>query len=634
MVSRWLVKRKLLMIIPVVLLLAIATACAGDAGPAGPNGSKGAKGDTGAQGPEGAKGAKGDSGAQGAAGPQGPRPGETPLPTPTPVPSTPTPTATPRPVPTATPTARPMPTATPTTPAPAPIDDLRIAFTVPVHETHLFWRGAARPVNMQVRPFADPLLATDRDTGEIIPGIASSWEFNADADRWTFNLRDDVPFHSGWGNLSSKDVPHSLSFVIREDSLASDAGLWRELIGGTDADIAANVETPNANTVIFNLSRAHLGMDVVAANIDGNLYIHSKDQWDAEGLSGYEAMPAGTGSWQFAEQQLGVFISYEATTNHWRKTPGFKTLKFFWVREAATRLAMLLTGEVDISEVDRSLYAPATSRGMDIVGSARPAMFVHFWFGGVYSPDAPNYDPSVPYLDVRVREAVNRAVNRDEFMEVLFGTRGEVAAVEIAHSSLQGWDDRFTDTFEENYGYDPARARQLLADAGYPDGFDTEVVLTQLSGAPEMTDGAEVLVGYLQEIGINATLREIEFSKLRQDFRDKTLHNMIIPQNAPPLPPLVTMRVLNYSGDSGIVHTFENPDIDSKYETAAASVDVDEITRLIREMNEIKFDQYATIPLAWLPFQLVVNPDVVGEYVFPGNITGNFTHTEYIVPAR
>ena len=540
------------------------------------------------------------------------------------------PIAVPTPTPTATPTPTPTPTATPSPPA----GDLRIAFTVPVHETHLFWRGAARPVNLQVRPFADPLLATDQSTGEIVPGIASSWELNAAGDQWTFNLRDDIPFHFGWGNLSSTDVPHSLSFVIREDSLASDAGLWRELIGETTADIAANVQIPDANTVIFNLSRANLGMESVAANIDGSLYIHSKDQWDAEGMIGYEAMPAATGSWQFVEQQLGQFISYEATTNHWRKTPGFETLRLFWVSEAAARLAMLLTDEVDISELDRSLYAPATSRGMEIVGSTRPAMFVHFWFGGIYSPDGPNYDPTVPYLDVRVREAVNRAVNREEFMEVLFGTRGEVAAVEIAHSTITGWDPRYTDTFEENYGYDPERARQLLAEAGYPDGFNTEVVLTQLSGAPEMTDGAEVMVGYLQEIGINATLREIEFSQLRQDFRDKVLHNMIIPQNAPPLPPAVTIRVLNYSGDSGIVHTFNHPEIDTKFETLSASVDSDEIERLIREINDIKFDEYATIPLAWLPFQLVVNPNVIGEYVFPGNISGNFTHTEYIVPAQ
>ena len=507
-----------------------------------------------------------------------------------------------------------------------------MAFSNPIHETVLAWRAAAVAGNQQVRPFADPLLHTDHVTGARVAGLATSWSLGPAATTWTFKLRQDIPFHDDWGIFSSKDVPHSLAFILQPNALSSDAGLWRNLVGETQEEMRERLFLPDDETVVFNLKRPEVQIETIVSNSDGTLYMYSKDQWDAEGLEGYERKPAGTGPWEFVDRRIGQWVLYSATENHWRKTPEFKELQYFWAPEPATRLAMILTEEADISEVDRLLHSQAQAKGMEVVNSRVPSILIGFFMGGLYHPDLPNYDPDVPYLDVRVRQAVNLAINRKEYMNALFGFEGEPGPVVGFHSSMAGWNPEWQAMFQEKYPYDPERARQLLADAGFPDGFKTKILVIGWPGVPETVPGAEVMGQYLKEIGIDSELESMEFARFRTEFRAKNLHNTIVPMRVSRLDPVVAARVLNYSG--GVLHLYEDPEIDRIYETLVSSIDPEERNNLLMQIGNIKFNNYAEVPIAWIPAQLLRNPKTVAEYIFPGNITGFFTHFEYAKPAQ
>jgi ABC-type transport system substrate-binding protein len=215
-------------------------------------------------------------------------------------------------------------------------------------------------------------------------------------------------------------------------------------------------------------------------------------------------------------------------------------------------------------------------------------------------------------------------------MTSLFDTEGILAPVMGFYPGATGWNPEWAERFDEKYGYDPEKAKALLAEAGYPDGFEVVIPVFPLSGAPEMGDGAEVMAGYLREIGIKSTIEEMDFASFIGAFIDKEIHNQVVPWRDVWLYPHTAIKVYNYSSETlGIVHVFEHEEIDTRYETLAASVDADERAQLLREIGDFKFENYSEVPIAWLPGQLAINPGIISEYIFPGNITGTYTHFEY-----
>jgi ABC-type transport system substrate-binding protein len=468
----------------------------------------------------------------------------------------------------------------------------------------------------------------------MIPGLATSWEMSTpDGKTWTFRLRKGVPFHAGWGEFTARDVTHTIALNAQKQALGTDTFLFRQLFGETEEEIRQNIQTPDDYTVVFQLKRPRADMDFIATARQGNLLIYSKAQWDKDGAKGYEK-PAGTGPWQFAEWQLGQWMLFQGVEGHWRKTPEFKEFQLFRVPEAVTRLAMVLAREANISEVDRELHQDAVAKGMRVVNSQLPSVAFSFIMGGLYNPSMPTYDPAVPALNVKVREAINRAVNRQELLENIFAGQGWSHVTWGYHPNLEGWNPEWEQQFETKYGYAPQRARDLLAEAGYPNGFEVTVVSTTLPGAPEMIPASEVMALYLRDIGVKVKMVEMEFAKLRDLYRASRTHNLIFPIRGTYRPLQTTLGFYNYSGPEGFQRIVPYKEMDEKYLQLVSSVDRAERERLIREIGDIKFNGYTEVPIVWLPGQIVVDPKVVGEYIFPGNINGVFSHLEYVKPAQ
>ena len=176
-------------------------------------------------------------------------------------------------------------------------------------------------------------------------------------------------------------------------------------------------------------------MDFIASAQQGNLFIYSKAQFDAEGIESYDIQPGGVGPWQFEERTLDVNLLYSRVEDHWRRSPFFEEMELILIPEENTCLAQLRTGQVQIGEVSRELHGDAKGAGLQVIQSQLSAIQVGFVIGGVYNPEAAGalrrrgeggfWQPDEPHLDPRVREAINRAINRDEINQQLFGGIGE-----------------------------------------------------------------------------------------------------------------------------------------------------------------------------------------------------------------
>ena len=522
----------------------------------------------------------------------------------------------------------------------AKLERLKIAVAPTGWDTNFTWLNP-RSANLDKRPALEFLVGIDRHTGAYIHELAEKWAMAPDGKTWTITLRKGVKFHDNWGEFTAKDVRHAVFLITQPEAVQSDASTWRTLMGvaktDTSEDVAKKVEQGvdiiDDYTVVFRLKQAAPEfVETISANTD--LVIESKARWDAGGKELYGQKVVGTGPFEFVERKVSAYVLYKRVANHWRQTPQFKELEFRWVPEDVTRLATLISGEVQVSDVPRALQKDAAAKGMQVITSKLPAIQHQWQFGGMYFATPDKLDANVPFVKKEVRQAMNLAINRQAIAENLLGGRVEAHRVHGYHPKLDSdiwpgiWNPDWDKRFEDLYGYDPVKAKALLAQAGYPQGFEFTLYLAPLPGLPEMVDIGQAIALDWQAIGLKPKLVEIDFPRVREQYRSKAIHGAIWPLRHA-LRAMDAVRLFNKSKDS-TVYAYEHPFIEERLEALGKIVDRGERARLLQEIGDHKFTEFAEIPMFWLFAEATVNPKYIAEYVFPGVITGYFTHLEYI----
>ena len=501
-------------------------------------------------------------------------------------------------------------------PVPAPVTSrvgrLAVALSRPSFETNLPWAMPA-PDLIQLRPMMEYLVDIDRETGRYVSMLAKSWEVSADARVWTFHLRQGVPFQSDWGAFTAEDVRHSMAMLTRQRALqSSDKSFWLEILD--------RIDVLDNSTVRFILNRAEPELDRLVSAWS-RLVMLSKAQWDAVGDAGLEIRPAGTGPYEYGERTIDQGILFERVPDHWRRPPDFEELQLSFIEEESTRLAALLVGQAHIVESSPSLTDEAVVQGMKLIASTQPARQEGGFMGGLYFATLDDLEPSVPWVDPRVRQAMNLAIDRNKLNYDLYGGRGELMPVFGFHPSLPGWN-----TAWELYPYDPDKARQLLDDANRSDGFEFKMYATGEHGV----EVSEALAAYFMDIGLSPVVDVIDDAPLRDKILNREMHGAIWGLRTSYLQPHEIVGLFNDS--AGAFHTYEDPAMDTLYEVFLQETDLDRRAELQQLMGDHKSKNYAEIPLFWLNAEAVVNPDIVAGYSFPGFIPGSLTHLEYVVP--
>src|SRR6266851_174504 len=409
-----------------------------------------------------------------------------------------------------------------TTPAKGKLERLKIAVAPLGWDTNFTWLQS-RSGQLDKRPALEYLVGTDGKT-------------------WTITLRKGIQFHDNWGEFTAKDVRHAVFLISQPESIQTDTGFWRSVMGIGKNDsiedmakkVAEGVEIVNDHQVVFRLKYAVPELfDSLSTNAD--LVMESKARWDAGGKELYGQKVVGTGPFEFVERKVGSYVLYKRLEQHWRHIPAYKELEFRWVPEGVTRLATLMADEVHIADIDRALQREAVSKGMKIIESRLPAMQHQWHFGGTYFATPDKLDPKIPFVKPEVRQAMNKAVNRQAIADSLLGGKMQPHRVMGFHPQLDSaiwpgiWNALWDQRFEVTHGYDPAQARALLAQAGYPQGFEFTLYLYTLPGLAEIVDIGQAIALDFQAIGLKPKLVELEFPRVRELYRNRAIHGGLFP---------------------------------------------------------------------------------------------------------
>jgi peptide/nickel transport system substrate-binding protein len=317
-----------------------------------------------------------------------------------------------------------------------------------------FQVGGDPATHMSGYPFStqtcfDSLIYADKDQN-MTPAIAKSWKISKGWTVYDFFLRDDIKFHNG-ETMTVEDVKYSLDQYVRKEFRYVFYPLWSRNVKSVD------IVGPNHLRITLNKpSPGYIG------RLWWGTGIFPKKYREAVGDRAFADKPIGTGPFKWVEYKQDIYWKAEAVEHHFRHTPEIKTFKVVYAPEHSTRLAMLKAGEADIIfATGPQIPELKQDPNLKIIWGKWPILRT-LEYCDLVAPDKPS-----PFHDIRVREAVSLAVDRKTICEkVLFGASepyGEVVA-----PITWGFDPTVKpDPFDQE------RAKKLLTEAGYPNGFKT-----------------------------------------------------------------------------------------------------------------------------------------------------------------
>ena len=585
MAVSWLLKRKLLVTIPLVLILVLAAACEGEAGPSGPAGAAGSAGpagpagpvgDQGAAGPQGPRGPQGAAGPQGPRGPQGPKPGETPRPTAT----APSPTET-SPAPTAT---APSPTAIPEpTRIPEPADlkrggEVRVLTHRDVRNYDPIYYASFGDQGM-LRPMYNGLLEYGPESYEVVGKLAERWQVGTDGATLTFKLRSGVKWHDGQP-FGAEDVAYTL------DAIANPPEGIRSRRQGT-ALLIDSVQTPDPSQVVVKTKFLALVTGLLAQAMIAPKQWHTDNTLvppgNGNGTGPFELVAHGAQGW-----------SYGANPDYFLPgLPYLDRVSYVIVKDHTQRQVALRAGQGDIDWVDWRAVGPeqieqvrGQEPNLEINLSARTNLY-----GIVMNLDLEDR----PWADLKVRQAMNLAINRDD---ILKGTRQGILAGFFYPPPHLGFPP---DKLAGFPGFGPdmagrlAQARQLMRDAGHPNGFEATIHIT---GQSPHDDSALIIQAQLQEIGIRLNIDPIDSSVFLGNLADGAFPLAFRSFPTADFDPNSIGVFYESDGGQNVgIVNYNNSEVDSLFAAQRRESDPDKRQRILDDIQTILFRDLPTIPL-------------------------------------
>jgi peptide/nickel transport system substrate-binding protein len=488
-------------------------------------------------------------------------------------------------------------TPEPTTSAAKPSGELRLAMA---------GIGVMRPIPWQETPFSkgyftllyDFLIGTNADGSmSAANGAAEKWEMSADGMTWTFLLRKGITFHDGT-ELSAEDVKWSLEMVTKPESIAAFAARLRTTIKESE------VADPQTLIIRTHKPDLWLAQDLsMAAGYEGAIL--PKKYFEQVGTDGFAAKAIGSGPYKWVKGLAGSYIQLEAVDNHWAVgVPKYRRLTYAVVPEENTRIAMIQTGEAEIISASRERVPDLQARGFNVFvkerGSVMGCYFHQQWEGH-------------PVGDRRVRQALNLAINREEIVKFIFAGQAKLMAMYPVGSFAvaAGADPEL-----QPYPHDPAKAKQLLAEAGYPNGFETTIYSYAREDVPEMTRLVEAITGYMAKIGVKLTIFSTEYPVARTRRMNGKMPGHIsclgTPNRSNAGDLLTLINTLHHSSSRLTDH--QAPELDTLIEAAQAATIEAEAKKSLGQIHRWLYNDYATLPIAEASIPFVADPKKVTKW--------------------
>jgi peptide/nickel transport system substrate-binding protein len=338
----------------------------------------------------------------------------------------------------------------------------------------------------------DTLLWRDKD-GNIEPFLATSWSFPDDR-TIRLKLRKDVRFHNG-DPLTVDDVVYTYGRVIDPKNRS------RHLV--YVKSVTAVRALDDGETVEFSLNNP----DATLLGRFSLIPIVPRKVYEAQGAEQFGLHPVGSGPWKFREWAKGQRVVMDANVDYWRGPPKIQTLVFRAISEDNTRVTELLTGNADlVSVVPPELATRVKGNAATEVQTARSLRNVYLKINA----------RKAPFDDVRVRQALAHAIDAKLLTDTILGGFGVPTPGGVMGTGVWGHSRRV----DTGYAFNPARARELLKEAGVPPGFRVSIISAQGRLLAD-SEVVQAIAGMLQDVGITVSIQFMDFDVINEEWNRK-----------------------------------------------------------------------------------------------------------------
>jgi len=412
----------------------------------------------------------------------------------------------------------------------------------------------------------------------MAPSLAEAWSTSPDGLVHEFVLRRGVTFHNG-EPVTADDVKFSFE-------------RYRGISAKVLKERVVAIETPDARRVRFRLKQPWPDfMAFYATPATGAAWIVPRKYVEKVGEDGFKKAPVGAGPYRFVSFTPGVELVLDAFDGYWRKTPSVRRLVFKSVPDAVTRLAMLKRGEVDIAYAVNGELGEEVRRTPGLTLRPTPFVATH-WL--VF---ADQWDPGSPWHDRRVRLAANHAVDRQAINQAVTLGYSRITGSIIPTSFEFYWQPPL-------YAHDPNKARQLLAEAGHPKGFDAGDLWCDASACVY----AEPVLNELQAVGIKAKLRPLERAGFLKAYQEKKLKNIIFGLSG--IFGNAATRLEPFVVSGGAFAYGGYPDIDGLFKEQAGELDPRKREAILHRIQQLIHEKAMVLPIWQLALLQGVGPRV------------------------
>lgn len=405
----------------------------------------------------------------------------------------------------------------------------------------------------------DTLVMPDENL-EMAPGLAESWELSDDQLTWTFTLREGVEFHDG-SPFTSADVLYSYNRIIDEEL----SNAWR-------LSAIESIEATDDYTVVITVAQPTPNLLSSLGSFKG-LAIVQQENVESGDIT---TKPVGTGPFALDSYTQADSISLVANENYWGGAPEIDGVKFRFISEGNTAVSALKSGEIHWTDSIPTQQVEQLQNG-DINLGIEPS--TDYWYLAMNQNNA-------PYDDVRVRQAIAYAIDRDAIAQVAGYGTAEVNQLAIPSQSF--WATEY-----DTYSTDLDQAQALLDEAGV-DSLTMDLLVT--SDYPETVTAAQIIADNLEPLGVTVSIRQPDFATWL-DEQNTGNFDMLMMGWLGNIDPDDFYYAQHHSGGASNAQGYSNPEVDELLDAGRTETDADARKEIYAEAATMIADDVSYIYL-------------------------------------
>jgi peptide/nickel transport system substrate-binding protein len=442
------------------------------------------------------------------------------------------------------------------------------------------------------------LVEFDKDLN-IVPHLAKSWDISTDGLTYTFYLNQGVKFHNGQ-ELTAEDVKFTIERILDPNTGAINRSFFTDII---------NIATPNRYTVVLTLSKPNVALLTHLASPSSSIV--SKEVAKGKADLGKVEDIVGTGPYKLVEWKLGEYILLKRNPEYFiQGLPYIDTIKIVVVPEESTILAGLRTGSIDFAYLEDPFIVKLAEKEPNLVVYSVPMLSYHLVF--INTKSIP------PLADPRVRLAMSYAIDRQKMVETVMLGQGTPTGPMPIGAKLWALPPSELPGFIPNI----EKAKTLLAEAGYPNGFNVSLMLSPFEPATARAEG-EFIQAQLKQVGINVNLDLVEWGVYIDRWKKADFELCLGLNSAIPEPDYVFYRYFHSTGGLNFVHGWSNPKVDELLDKGRIERDSEKRREIYYEVQRILAEEAVWLWTFSSYYQYVGQSYVKGFVPMP---TGSWTY--------